>query len=273
MQIDANRYSQLQLVLSLNLYVIMLLKLCSNVALLFCTTEQKNSKKLYRINIKDSRNLQQNMIFVIEQLFENIFTYIYLNFRRETPRDRLLQWIEQDNERREENALAIIDPDAEAPFTGALTAAEAVMALNHVHAYTRVSSQQLVIATMTHRLNRIWNGNAPRGFFKPQLFGPNMFGYWVPLILEIIRGFLIIVFTVVGVHVLYSWVENFHYNHQCSHWVNMYSFQCYVAKKVRYQLEEMNYNTVYTVFCGVSVAGASVIMRLKNYIRDVVNVE
>ena len=94
------------------------------------------------------------MIFVIEQLFENIFTYIYLNFRRETPRDRLLQWIEQDNERREENALAIIDPAAEAPFTGALTAAEAVMALNHVHAYTRVSSQQLVIATMTHRLNR-----------------------------------------------------------------------------------------------------------------------
>lgn len=206
-------------------------------------------------------------------LLEGFFTHIYLKFCSDTPKDKLLQWIEQDNERREENALTIIDPSTNTPFTGTMNAAEAVMALNYVNAYTRVSSQQLVVATMTHRLNQIWNGTARRKYFKPEYFGPNMYDYWVPLLLEIIRGFLIVIATLIGVHLLYSWVEVFHYNQQCSRWGNMYTFQCYVAKKMRHRLEEMNYNTVYTVFCGVSVAGASVLLRIQKYVKDAVNVE
>lgn len=210
----------------------------------------------------------------LESYVNPFFERIYILLRTKTHRQQLIEWIEDDNERRKANQLAIIEITKDVPFElTKMNAAEAAMALSSVNAYTSTKEHRFVIATMIYRLNQIWNNEAPRKYFKPSYFGPNMYDYWMPIGMDLLRTIFLVLCTIIGVHVAYTYVEDYHHNNQCSHWRNMYSFHCYAAKKVRHHLEEMNYNTVYTVFCGLCIAGTTLLLRLQKYIKDAMNVE
>ena len=210
----------------------------------------------------------------ITRCLDPVFNSIYRLFRTKTSKDILIEWVQDDNVRRQANQLTIINVANDIPFEATfMNAAEAAMALNSVDAYTGTKEHKFVIATMVYRLNQIWKGQAPRKYFKPKYFGPNMYDYWVPIWMDCLRTILLVVCTIVGVHIAYTYVEDYHHNNKCSHWKNMYSFHCYAAKKVRHHLEEMNYNTVYTIFCALCIAGTTLLLRLQKYIKDAMNVE
>ena len=70
--------------------------------------------------------------------------------------------------------------------------------------------------------------------------------------------------TIFTVQYLYGFSEDFHQSYECSKLANFYSLHCYVLKKCRAYLEEMNYNLVYTVICGLGIAAANTLRKYQN---------
>lgn len=89
----------------------------------------------------------------------------------------------------------------------------------------------------------------------------------LPLLTESLWASFFVVMSLILVYNAYIFAEYLHDYFECSYWSNTYTLKCYVTKKVRYHLEDLNYNIVYTTLCALSLTGASILMRLQKYTK------
>ena len=89
----------------------------------------------------------------------------------------------------------------------------------------------------------------------------------LPLLTESLWASFFVIMSLILVYNAYIFAEYLHDYFECSYWSNTYTLKCYVTKKVRYHLEDLNYNIVYTTLCALSLTGASILMRLQKYTK------
>lgn len=126
---------------------------------------------------------------------------------------------------------------------------------------TRTAGHPLTSLGLILRLRQVIENNAPETAYEPTAFGRNKYEYWQPIIRELIVGIGITFVTIFAVQYMYSWSEELHHRYNCVKTSEFYSLKCYVFKKCRAYLEDMNYNLVYTVVCGIGIACANTLRK------------
>ena len=122
-------------------------------------------------------------------------------------------------------------------------------------------------------LKRVLDDSIERKDFVPRAFGYNMYEYWVPIFSNIAYVILVTTGTIFLINISYLAAEYYHDDYECVVWYKMYSLQCYVLKKVRNYLEEMNYNIVYSTMCALSLALTTLFVNLRKYNEVLMNPE
>ena len=137
----------------------------------------------------------------------------------------------------------------------------------------KVSTRGVVLckSSLIRNLKRVMNDSILMRDFIPAPFGYNYIDYWLPIVCNISYVVFVTSMSICGIHLSYIAAENLHNQYECSYWLKMYSLQCYVLKKVRHYLEDMNYNIVYSTICALSVALTSLFVRLRRYNESLVN--
>ena len=130
---------------------------------------------------------------------------------------------------------------------------------------TRNAGRDMDKNSLLLRMKNVFYNRASSDVFKSSPLGHNWRGFWKPYIAEVLMAIFTVLGTLAAVHYLYSYCEYYHYTWNCSNWRKMYSLECYVMKKSRAYLEEMNYNLVYTTLCGLGIAMAGILSRAKAY--------
>ena len=130
---------------------------------------------------------------------------------------------------------------------------------------TRAAGREMDKSSLMIRMKQVYYNTGSRSIYKPAPLGHNWIGFWSPYITDILMTIATVIGTLVGVHYLYTKCEYYHYVWNCSNWRKMYSLECYVMKKSRSYLEEMNYNLVYTTLCGLGIAITGLLARAKAY--------
>ena len=130
---------------------------------------------------------------------------------------------------------------------------------------TRAAGREMDKSSLMNRMKQVYYNNANYSVYKPSPVGHNWIGFWSPYFADIFMTIATVIGTVIGVHYLYTYCEVYHYKLGCSNWKKMYSLECYVLKKSRAYLEEMNYNLVYTTLCGLGLVLAGMLARAKAY--------
>ena len=130
---------------------------------------------------------------------------------------------------------------------------------------TRVAGREMDKSGLMTRMKQVYYNTERSNVYKPSPLGHNWIGFWSPYIADILITIMTVLGTLAGVHYLYTYCEYYHYAWNCSNWRKMYSLECYVLKKSRFYLEEMNYNLVYTTLCGLGIALTGLFARAKAY--------
>lgn len=122
-------------------------------------------------------------------------------------------------------------------------------------------------------LKRVLDESITRTDFVPRSFGYNMVEYWLPIISNVAYVMIVTTGTIMLINISYLLAEHYHDEYECVNWFKMYSLQCYVLKKVRNYLEDMNYNIVYSTMCALSLALTTLFMNLRKYNEVLMNQE
>jgi hypothetical protein len=130
---------------------------------------------------------------------------------------------------------------------------------------TRIAGREMDKSSLMTRMRQVYYNTESSSIYKPSPLGHNWRGFWSPYITDIFMTIATVIGTLAGVHYLYTNCEYYHYIWNCSNWRKMYSLECYVLKKSRSYLEEMNYNLVYTTLCGLGIALTGMLARAKAY--------
>ena len=130
---------------------------------------------------------------------------------------------------------------------------------------TRSAGREMDKSSLVTRMKQVYFNKECSNVYKPSPLGHNWRGFWSPYTTDMIMTVAIVIGTIAGVHYLYTYCEHYHYVWNCSNWRKMYSMECYVIKKARSYLEEMNYNIVYTTLCGLGIALTGMLSRAKAY--------
>jgi hypothetical protein len=125
---------------------------------------------------------------------------------------------------------------------------------------TREGGVGLTVGGLRRRLRQVWEDKAVPKYFEPSAAGINMREYWLPIVLELIQGALIIAGTIVLSRYLYIWAEYYHEKWDCVSYAQFYSMWCFTAKKSRAYLEDLNYNMVYTALIGCGAFASKILM-------------
>tara|TARA_R110000803_G_scaffold1094_5_gene3725 strand:+ start:169 stop:960 length:792 start_codon:yes stop_codon:yes gene_type:complete len=190
-----------------------------------------------------------------------------------TPRETLIRLLEHENDDRRvmENAdLIVVPDDSDASNEVNLynanmwNVAPLATILRSAGVKTRSAGHALSLLGLLLRLRHVMDDTAPESAYDPTCFGRNKWEYWYPILKEIFVLFIITTLTVIGVQFLYVWSEHFHHTYECVKTSEFFSAKCYVLKKCRSYLEEMNYNLVYTVICGIGLAIANILRKFTN---------
>jgi len=145
------------------------------------------------------------------------------------------------------------------------TVSEIASVLKNCDILTRSAGREMDKTSLISRMKQVYCNTASYNVFKPSPLGHNWSEFWYPYLAEVIMTIATVVATLAGVHYLYTYCEHYHYTLRCSEWRKMYSLECYVLKKSRSYLEEMNYNLVYTSLCGLGIAMTGMFARAKAY--------
>tara|TARA_R110000787_G_scaffold252484_1_gene357935 strand:+ start:107 stop:739 length:633 start_codon:yes stop_codon:yes gene_type:complete len=188
------------------------------------------------------------------------------------PRQSLLNGIEAENDDRRvmENTDILVVPDGKNDDKVNLYESNmwnnATLAglLRNAGVRSRSAGHALTALGLISRLRQIVENTASESAYEPTAFGRNKWEYWFPIIREMVVGVGITILTIFTVQYLYGFSEDFHQSYECSKVSNFYSLHCYVLKKCRAYLEEMNYNLVYTVICGLGLACANTLRKYQN---------
>lgn len=145
------------------------------------------------------------------------------------------------------------------------TVSELAAVLSKCDILTREAGREMDKSSLMTRLKQVYYKKESSSVYKPSPLGHNWRGFWSPYISDITMTLATVIGTIAGVHYLYSYCEHYHYALNCSNWRKMYSMECYILKKARSYLEEMNYNIVYTTLCGLGIALTGMLSRAKAY--------
>lgn len=145
------------------------------------------------------------------------------------------------------------------------TVSELASVLNECDILTRSAGREMDKTSLVTRMKQVYYNTENCSVYKPSPLGHNWRGFWSPYTSDIMMTLATVIGTIAGVHYLYSYCEHYHYVLNCSNWRKMYSMECYVLKKARSYLEEMNYNIVYTTLCGLGIALTGMLSRAKAY--------
>jgi len=197
-----------------------------------------------------------------------VATYFGLN-----PRGTLIALLEGENDDRRimENSDIIVLPDGKdaSEIVNLYDAnmwnnATLAAILRSAGVRSRTAGHALTSLGLLLRLRQVMEDTAPESAYEPTSFGRNKWEYWFPILREMVVGIVITILTIVGVQFLYGWSEEFHHQYECVKTSEFYSLKCYVLKKCRSYLEEMNYNLVYTCMCGLGLAAANTLRKYQN---------
>ena len=131
----------------------------------------------------------------------------------------------------------------------------------------RNAGRALPLAGLLLRLRQVMENTAPETSYEPTPFSRNKREYWFPVIREMCVGIFITILTITVVQYLYIWSEYLHQHYNCVQTSEFYSLKCFVVKKSRSYLEEMNYNMVYTAICGLGLAAANALRKYQNAVN------
>ena len=203
----------------------------------------------------------------MERIHQELANYFGLD-----PRQSLLNGIEAENDdRRVMEATDILvvpdgDNDDEVNIYENNMWNNATLAalLRNAGVRSRNAGHALTAMGLILRLRQVVENTAPETAYEPTAFGRNKWEYWFPILRELFVGVGITILTIFTVQYLYGWSEELHQSYECSKVANFYSLHCYVFKKCRAYLEEMNYNLVYTVICGLGLAAANTLRKYQH---------
>lgn len=159
----------------------------------------------------------------------------------------------------------IIENECNLFDTSEWTVSDLASVLRECGILTRSAGRDMDKNSMLLRMKNVFYNRASSDVFKASPLGHNWRGFWKPYIAEVLMAIFTVLGTLASVHYIYSYCEYYHYTWNCSNWRKMYSLECYVMKKSRSYLEEMNYNLVYTTLCGLGIAMAGLLSRAKAY--------
>ncbi len=146
--------------------------------------------------------------------------------------------------------------------------AELAALLRKAGVRTRNAGHALPSLGLLLRLRQCIENTACETVYEPTALGRNKRDYWLPIFKELVHGAFICFITIVVVHCLYYWSEELHHRCRCVKISEFYSLKCYVLKKCRSYLEEMSYNLVYTVLCGLGLAMANTARKYSTAVRN-----
>ncbi len=141
-----------------------------------------------------------------------------------------------------------------------LDVSNSTIILRNAGVRTREGGVALNVGGLRRRLRQVWENKAVAKYFEPSPAGINKREYWLPIVLELIQGALIIIGTILLSRYLYIWAEYYHERWDCVTYGNFYSLWCYTAKKSRAYLEDLNYNMVYTALIGCGAFASKLLM-------------
>jgi hypothetical protein len=190
----------------------------------------------------------------------------------EEPREVIIRLIREENENRilmnQEDILVLPDgdngDDVNIYQNNMWNVAEIAGILRQAGVRDRIAGRALPLAGLLLRLRQVMEENAIVGAFEPHPFGRNKKEYWLPILREMVLGVIITILTIIVVQWLYIWSEHFHHVFNCVQTSEFYSLKCFVIKKSRSYLEEMNYNMVYTTVCGLGIAAANTLRKYQS---------
>jgi len=199
---------------------------------------------------------------------------LYLKMIRPSAKDLLITLLHKENEERSsEKDSHGDDVDIDDPFKEpSMWNRPALLSISN-EIGLKVSTRGVVLCktSLMRNLKRVMNDSIQMSDFVPTPFGYNYIAYWLPIVGNISYVVLVTSMSICVIHLSYVAAESFHNQYECSAWLKMYSLQCYVLKKVRHYLEDMNYNIVYSTICALSVALTSLFVRLRRYNEALVN--
>lgn len=198
---------------------------------------------------------------------QQVVTYFGIN-----PRQQVLDGIEaENNDRKVMEATDILvapdgnnEDDVNIYQANMWNNATLAALLRNANVRSRNAGHALTALGLILRLRQVIEDTAPETAYEPTAFGRNKYEYWSPIVREMVVGISITIMTIFTVQYLYGWSEDLHQAYECSKIINFYSLHCYVFKKCRSYLEEMNYNLVYTVICGLGLAAANTLRKYQN---------
>ena len=191
------------------------------------------------------------------------------------PRDAIIILIKAENENRtlmkQEDLLVLPDGNNEEEVniyqTNMWNVAEIAAILRNGGVRDRNAGRALPLAGLLLRLRQVMEDTALVSAYEPSPFGKNKREYWFPIFREMFVGIAITILTVVVVQWLYIWSEHLHHEYNCVQTSEFYSLKCFVLKKSRAYLEEMNYNMVYTAICGLGLAAANTMRKYQSAVN------
>lgn len=186
------------------------------------------------------------------------------------PRDKLMQLLQMEKEKRKEEEIPSWDKDEHPFIMESMWQKDKLLDLSfQIGCKTEEHGYPLTKSSLIRRLSEICEGTAIPEVFYPTMIGKNWKGWWLPLLTESLWASFFVVMSLILVYNAYIFAEYLHDYFECSYWSNTYTLKCYVTKKVRYHLEDLNYNIVYTTLCALSLTGASILMRLQKYTKKI----
>ena len=136
----------------------------------------------------------------------------------------------------------------------------------------KVGNTQLDKRVLMKRCELLKSYKLPIAYIVPKPFNENAVEFWLPLLTELMWSLFIIVGSILSSLVCYHYAEVLHSRNDCANifTTNMYSLQCFVAKKARSYFENLNYNIVYTTMIGIGVATARIFGKAESSLKKLI---
>lgn len=119
---------------------------------------------------------------------------------------------------------------------------------------TRKAGRELTGNPLMTRMRQVYENTASASCYEPTVSGANWWEYWLPFFIEFIYLIIFVSGTILGVLFLYTWTENLHASYGCISYTRFYSWECFILKKARAYLENLNYDLAHTVIMGVALS-------------------
>ena len=133
---------------------------------------------------------------------------------------------------------------------------------------TQLSGKPLSIAEMMGRLKMVTNSTADNEIFNPSAFGANWKGYWYPYFNSIGYTIFTTSCALIGIFIANVFINLIHSNRNCNSFFHFLQAECYIVKKARQNLEELNYYILYTAFCAISVSALGLMAKIKAFVKN-----